>query len=124
MWLARLRRHYVDDPHLCLFCGSDFVHPVEWQEASETHMWVRLRCGECGHWREDEFTDEELDRYDRRLDEATAEIAAAADRLHAEWRATEADAFAQALDRDLIDAADFAGRSAARSPIGRAPDHR
>jgi hypothetical protein len=111
MRLARFRRQSVDEPQVCLFCGSDFVHPVEWQEATETHMWVRLRCGQCGGWREDEFTDEVLDRFDRQLDDDAAVIARAADRLHAEWRATEADAFAAALDRDLIDAGDFAGRS-------------
>jgi hypothetical protein len=107
MWLARFRRPSVDEPHVCLFCGADFVHPVEWQEATGTHIWVLLRCGECGGWREDEFTDATLDRFDQRLDAAAAEISRVADRLHAEWRATEADAFAAALDRDLIDAGDF-----------------
>jgi hypothetical protein len=107
MWLARFRRRSADELEVCLFCGADFVHPVEWQEATETHMWVLLRCGECGAWREDEFTDEALDRFDQLLDHAARQISRAADRLHAEWRATEADAFAAALDRDLIDAGDF-----------------
>jgi hypothetical protein len=108
MWLARRRRLGGDEPHLCVVCGGDFVAPVEWQEADEAHIWVRLRCGQCGTWREDEFTDDVLDRYDRRLDEALAVIAREADRLHREWRSREVDAFAAALDRDLIDAADFA----------------
>jgi hypothetical protein len=108
MWLARLRRRAVDEPHLCLVCGADFVHPVHWRAADDEHVWVRLRCGECGVWREDQFSDETLDRYDRRLDDDAEQIARAADRLHREWRATEADAFAAALRRDLIDAGDFA----------------
>jgi hypothetical protein len=109
MWLARLRRRRgADEPHLCLACGADFVSPIQWQEADEAHMWVRLRCGECGVWREDQFTDEALDRFDQRLDDAAARIAATADRLHREWRTTEVDAFAAALNRGLIDAGDFA----------------
>jgi hypothetical protein len=108
MWLARRRPRRGEEPHLCPLCGGDFVHPVEWREADETHIWMRLRCGECETWREDTFTDEVLDAFDRRLDEAAAQIADEADRLHRAWRSTEADAFAAALDRDLIDAGDFA----------------
>jgi hypothetical protein len=108
MWLARLRRRRAVDLHLCPVCGGDFVHPVHWEEADETHIWVRLRCGECETWREDTFTDDVLDRFDRTLDKVAGRIADEADRLHREWRSTEADAFAAALDRDLIDAADFA----------------
>ncbi len=107
MWLARLRRRGGDEPHLCPHCGADFVCPVEWEPADDAHIWVLLRCGECGTWRDAEFTDEALDRFDRRLDEATMQIATAADRLHTDWRSTEVDAFAAALDRDLIDAGDF-----------------
>lgn len=108
MWLARLRRASELEPHLCGMCGSDFVCPIEWEPADDEVVWVLLRCGECGAWREGEFNEEVLDRFDRKLDEAAVQIARAADRLHADWRSTEADAFAAALDRDLIDAGDFA----------------
>jgi hypothetical protein len=108
MWLARLLRAGALEPHLCAACGSDFVCPIEWEPVDEDIVWVLLRCGECGVWREGEFTDEVLERFDRRLDEAAVQIARAADRVHADWRSTEADAFAAALDRDLIDAGDFA----------------
>jgi hypothetical protein len=107
MWLARRRPRSGEDPHVCPLCGGDFVHPVRWEEANDTHIRVRLRCGECETWRDATFTDDVLDRFDRRLDEAAAQIAEDADRLHRAWRSTEADAFAAALDRDLIDAGDF-----------------
>jgi hypothetical protein len=107
MWLARLRRRRAESLDLCPTCGGDFVYPVQWHEVDETHIWVRLRCGECGASRGDTFTDEVLDHYDRKLDDACEQIADEADRLHREWRSTEADAFAAALDRDLIDAGDF-----------------
>src|SRR4051794_12270264 len=109
MWPSRLRRaKRPDEPHLCAVCGADFVCPIEWEPVDDVHVWVLLRCGECGAWRQGEFSDAVLDRFDRRLDEAAVQIARAADRLHADWRATEADAFAAALDRNLIDARDFA----------------
>lgn len=108
MWLARLRRRRADAPHRSLACGHDFVYPVTWHEADEAHWWVRLRCGECGRWREGTFPDEVVQRFDRRLDQVSRRMAEAADRLHREWRLTEADAFAAALDRGLIDAGDFA----------------
>jgi hypothetical protein len=108
MWLAR-QRQLARVPERCEVCGSDFVHPIEWGEASDTQMWVRLRCGECETWREDVFGDDELERYERKLDDDAEQIGEAAQRLHAEWRAAEADAFAVALERDLIDAGDFGG---------------
>jgi hypothetical protein len=107
MWLARLRRRRAPNLQRCPACGGEFVHPVQWREASETQVWVRLRCGACETWREDIFTDDVLERFDRTLDEMSGQIADAADRLHREWRSTEADAFAAALDSDLIDAGDF-----------------
>ena len=95
---------YFALPH----CSGDFVYPVYWHEATETHQVVLLRCGQCGTWRKDTFADDTLDRFDGKLDEAAARILDEADRLHREWQATEADAFAAALQRDRIDAADFA----------------
>jgi hypothetical protein len=108
MWLARQRR-LAHTPEHCEMCGSDFVHPVAWGKAGETHMWVRLRCGECETWREDVFSDDELESYDRKLDDDAAQIGKAVQRLQAERRLAEADAFAVALQRDLIDAGDFGG---------------
>lgn len=106
MWLARLRRH-SRRPDRCLACGGDFVYPVHWHEADATHYWLHLRCGECGTWREGVFSDDAIDRFERRLDEASEQIVGAADRLHREWRSTEVEAFAAALDKGLIDPGDF-----------------
>jgi len=107
MGLARLRRRTAAGPDRCPACGGEFVYLVRWHEADERHWWVLLRCGECGSWRDGRFTDEVLQRFDRRLNEELERIAEAADRLHREWRSTEADVFAAALERDLIDVGDF-----------------
>lgn len=108
MWFARRPRRPADRPDLCPVCRADFVHPVQWRESTDTHQVVVLHCGQCGTWRTETFTDDTLDRFDRRLDDVARQIAEAADRLARDWRSTEADAFATALDRGLIDPGDFA----------------
>jgi hypothetical protein len=107
MLLQRLLASRLRRLHVCPYCGSDFVSPVRWHEANETHWWVRLRCGQCERWHEGLFTDKALERFERKLDNTSRRLANEADRLHREWRSTEADAFAAALDRGLIDAGDF-----------------
>ena len=37
---------------VCATCGSDFVSPIEWADHDETNWWMRLRCGQCGEFRE------------------------------------------------------------------------
>ncbi len=96
---------------VCLRCGRDLVHPVRWHEADQHHWWVELRCGECGTSRRGCFADETLERFDRRLDTRQHEIELEADRLHESWRSDEADAFAAALERGLIEANDFDDRA-------------
>lgn len=66
-----------------------------------------LRCGECCCLREVVVADDIVVRFDADVRAATRSIAAAIDRADRERLAREADAFAAALDRDLIDAADF-----------------
>ena len=62
-----------------------------------------LPCRPRGH-----VTNDVAERYGRDLDDALEVIARAARELDAERLAREADAFAEALERDLIDADDFA----------------
>jgi hypothetical protein len=98
----------AEELDVCLLCGRNFVHPVDWHEAGRRHWWVDLRCGECGARRRGFFPDEAMQRLDRRLDDGQREISREADRMHLSWRSDEADAFAAALDRNLIEAHDFA----------------
>ena len=93
---------------VCLECGADYVNPVEWRAHGACHWWMLLRCGGCEAQREEVVPDPLAERFDRELDHALAEIGRVADRLRYERLASEADAFAAALERDLIDAEDFA----------------
>jgi hypothetical protein len=67
-----------------------------------------LRCGECRKERQVVAVDDVVARYDDDLRAARAAIRRAIEREDRARLAREADAFAVALDRDLIDAADFA----------------
>jgi hypothetical protein len=93
---------------VCSGCHADHVHPVEWHESGEDHWWMLLRCGTCRGESEVTVSNDVAERYGRDLDDALEVIARAARVLDAERLAREADAFAKALERDLIDADDFA----------------
>lgn len=92
----------------CSDCGADFVHPVEWRPNDGGTWWMLLRCGACGATREETVPDAEAERYDRELDMAEHRMRRAADRLSTELLEHQADAFATALELDLIGAEDFA----------------
>jgi hypothetical protein len=92
----------------CSDCGAAFVHPVEWTPNDGGTWWMLLRCGACGATREETVPDAEAERYDRELDLAEHRMQRAADRLSREHLEHQADAFATALELDLIGAEDFA----------------
>jgi len=95
------------DLTICQSCRSDSVIPTDWAEHDATAWWIRLRCGECGSGREVVVSDATASRYDQRLQQGMDEIARALHRQELEQMATDAEAFATALDLDLLDAEDF-----------------
>jgi hypothetical protein len=115
-WLRRARRREIRGSsslpgsglHVCDGCHLDFVHPIEWREAGGSHWWMRLRCGSCFREREVTVPDAVAHRFGRDLDAAEAEIGRAVDAMDHERMEREAEALAAALERDLIDADDFA----------------
>ena len=92
---------------LCVGCHADCVNPVSWHELGETDWWMRLRCGECGHVRELEATNEEARRFEHDLDLGMRQIASALFRLDRERMIADSEAITAALERDLIDPGDF-----------------
>ena len=91
----------------CPSCGLDFVNPVRWHPLDESTWWVRLRCGACGLVREVEASNAQVDRLDADLDRGLARIAAVVAELDRVQMAAVSDAFAEALERDLVTADDF-----------------
>jgi hypothetical protein len=92
---------------MCPRCRTRAVVPVDTAEHDEYSWWISLRCGECGHAREVVVPDDEAERFGCELDRACAEIEAELDRMERECMDSEARTLAIALERDLIDAADF-----------------
>ena len=101
---ARSERNSLE---VCARCDSDFVHPVEWSESGGEHWWMLLRCGECWAEREVKVANRVAERFGADLDAAEREIERAVARSDAERMAGEVEVFAAALERDLIDPADF-----------------
>jgi hypothetical protein len=96
--------------HVCTGCRADSVHPVEWHESDEQHWWMLLRCGACGSERDVTVADDVAKRFGEDLDAAERQIERAVAELDGERMAAEVEAFAVALERDLIGADDFAPR--------------
>ena len=93
---------------VCPVCGRDFVQPVSWEPAGEEAWWMFLRCGECGMSREVAVSNADADRFERALHARASVLAAQARQLEEERVSAEIDAFATALEQDLIDADFFA----------------
>jgi hypothetical protein len=107
--LARLLRITARPSWLaCEACGSGYVCPLDWAPVDAQTWLVACRCGECGHRHEAHLTNDQAARWDLELCRQTAAIERAIERLDRERMAAEAAAFTAALQRDLIDAGDFA----------------
>jgi NMD protein affecting ribosome stability and mRNA decay len=93
---------------VCVHCGRDFVQPLDWEPLGEERWWMFLRCAECGVSREVTVANAEAERFETALHSRAALVSAAVRGLEAERMEDEVRVFVQALQRDLIDAADFA----------------
>ena len=81
--------------------------PVE-AEALDHGRWdLRLRCGQCGTYRDVVVSDDVAKRYESDLQRGMVEIAAALERHDQERMTAEAEVFIAALEHDIIDAEDF-----------------
>jgi hypothetical protein len=95
------------DLHVCPECDRHLVYPVEWQEASETHWEVQLRCPNCEWLTVGLFDQETVDRFDEELDHGTEALVRDLKRLTRANMEEEIERFASALDSDAIWPMDF-----------------
>jgi hypothetical protein len=93
--------------HECPECRSDMVCPVRWHSVDSERWAMELRCGECGSERKVVASNAQAADFDGALNERQRKIERALQRLDASRMAAEVDAFVQALERDLIEPADF-----------------
>ena len=102
------RRHQRPSLEICADCGTDFVNPVEWTAVEDHSWWMLLRCAQCGHEREVVVANAEAERFDEALDRRADPIARTLNRLDVDRMKAWVESVTIALQRDLIDAADFA----------------
>jgi hypothetical protein len=97
----------LDDLHICPECDRDLVYPVEWEEASDTHWEVLLRCPNC-EWTELGIYDQPtVDRFDEELDTGTEILLHDLKRLERSNMEDEIEVFTRALDAGAILPEDF-----------------
>ena len=95
-------------PLPCECCGGDFLCPMDWEPNGNEFWAIEARCGDCGMWHALQLTNAQAATWELALDRQTRPIQRALDRLDRERMARQAEGFIAALERDLIDAADFA----------------
>jgi hypothetical protein len=106
--IRRRRPAPASDLHRCQLCDDDSVVPIEAAPLDPGRWEMRLRCGQCGTYREVIVSDRVAKRYDEELNRGMGEIAAALKREDRERMTAEVRVFVAALEHDLIDAEDFA----------------
>ncbi len=95
--------------HICPRCGSELVQPTFWEQAGDRSHWrVWRRCPECEWASQGVHGEAEIDAFDEQLDLGAHALADELQALEHANMAAMADAFAVALQADLIGADDFA----------------
>jgi hypothetical protein len=100
-------RELTGQLHECLSCGSEMVHPVEWEPAGDTAWSVLLRCPECEVHRLGVFDQPVLDAFDQQLERGDTALREAYMTLVRENMAAEVEVFAHALTVGAILPEDF-----------------
>jgi hypothetical protein len=93
--------------HQCRLCREDYVVPVWWEEIDDEQWHMLLRCAQCETYRDVVVGNDVAAAYDRDLERGRAEIAASLERSDRARMLAELPVLIAALERDLIDAADF-----------------
>jgi hypothetical protein len=93
--------------HVCVECNGEFVQATRWDDPVDGTRRVGLRCAACGHERETVADLTATALFQAARSDGIARLAEAADELAREQMSAWVDSVTGALDRDLIDAADF-----------------
>ena len=96
-----------DDLHVCATCASELVYPVDWEEASDTHWEVRLRCPNCEWTGAGVYEQDVVERFDEELDRGTEALVRDLKRLMHANMEDEIARFVAALEADHIVPEDF-----------------
>jgi hypothetical protein len=96
------------DLHVCPACGSQFVHPTTWEEATAIEGWLlTLRCPECEWENEAVFEQDVVEELDEQLDRGTQVLVRDLKQLERANMEEEVERFVTALDAGHIFPIDF-----------------
>ena len=93
--------------HICGSCDSELVYPVDWDEASDTHWEVTLRCPNCEWSGTGVFEQDVVERFDEELDRGTEALVRDLKRVMQANMEDEIDRFVSALHAGHIVPEDF-----------------
>jgi hypothetical protein len=93
--------------HLCPDCSRDLVYPVEWEETTDTHWEVLLRCPNCEWSDAGVFDQATVDAFDVELDRGMEQLSRDLKRLVQANMEEEVERFSRALASDAIWPMDF-----------------
>src|SRR5690348_11903073 len=99
--LAPRSVHGID----CVRCGDEFMEPITWDPADLGYWKLVQRCVQCDVWRTLMLSPGRTTLMLVRLDQQRRAIAATIERLDRDRMREQVEAFAAALQRDLIGAA-------------------
>jgi hypothetical protein len=92
---------------ICLACRRDFISMVCCTKAGGESWWLLLRCGGCGTWHETSARDDAVASLTRSITKGRQTVAENLRTIDLERMGAEVEAFAHALELDLIGADDF-----------------
>jgi hypothetical protein len=97
--------------HVCRQCGSCLVQPTRWEQGGDRGHWrLWRRCPECRWEAEAVHGEREIDTYDEELDAGTQALNGVLKQLERENMQHVVEAFAIAIQADLLTADDFRTR--------------
>jgi transcription elongation factor Elf1 len=106
--MRRRPHHRPAGLEVCPDCGADYVNPYAWEAVEDHSWWMALRCAQCGHEHEVVVPNSEAEAFDEALDRRADPIARALHLIDTDRMKAWVESVTVALQRDLIDAADFA----------------
>lgn len=105
--LARTTSSNDNPAHVCPLCGSDLVHPLDWQREGESIWHLVVRCPNCDTRRAVDLDRSGVERFNRELYRGAQALVHEAERLGRQHFEEEVEKLVFALRRDLILPMDF-----------------
>ncbi len=99
--------HGIEELHRCPECERGLVYPVDWEEASQTHWEVQLRCPNCEWLHVGTYDQDTVDLFDEELDRGTEQLVRDLKRLTRANMEDEVERFVSALNADAVWPMDF-----------------